>query len=88
MLDVDSFQNILEIVRCCVKANRADLIEPALIDRQHVGDVRAKIATERTARPAAASRSLFGEPTPAQRDALTEAVRRRYAAMAGKPAGQ
>jgi len=36
MFDVDSFENILAIVRTCVKANRADLIESALINRQHV----------------------------------------------------
>jgi hypothetical protein len=87
MLDVDSFQNILEIVRCCVAAGRPELIEQALIDRQHVGEVRAKIESERAARPAAASRSVFGGPSPEQLDALTEAVRRRFAAMAAKSGG-
>src|SRR5262245_34390484 len=85
MFDVDSFEHILAIVRTCVAANRADLIEGALIDRQHVSAVMAKIEAERTAHPApAASRALFGEPDPATRDALAEAVRKRSAA-AGRP---
>jgi hypothetical protein len=81
MLDVDSFQNILEIVRVCVKANRADLIEPALVDRQHVSEVREKITSERTTRPAASSRSLFGDgPTPQQQDSLAASIKRRFEA--------
>ena len=84
MLDVDSFQNILEVVRVCVKANRSDLIEPALVDRLHASEVRDRIATERAAQPAAAvtpaSRSIFGEPTPQQRAMAAGA--RRLEAMA------
>jgi hypothetical protein len=80
MLDRDSFQNLIEVVRCCVAAGRADLIEPSLIDRQHVGEVRAKIESERAARPAplpaaAANNSIFGGPTP---DALTAAIKKRF----------
>jgi hypothetical protein len=80
MFDVDSFKNILAIVRACVKANRADLIESALINRQHAGEVTARIESERATRPAApsSSRSIFGEPTPEQRDVLAEAVRKRF----------
>jgi hypothetical protein len=82
---VDSFENIIAIVRTCVQANRADLIEPSLIDRLHNGEVRAKIESERTARPAArpaaAASSIFGDgPTAEQRDALAAATKRRYEA--------
>jgi hypothetical protein len=52
MIDVDSFENILSVVRTCVSAGRADLIEQALIDRQHVSAVVARIEAERTAVPA------------------------------------
>jgi len=70
MFDADSFSNIIEVVRCCVRAGRADLIEPALIDRLHVGEVAARIEAERTAagRPAAAPRS---EVAPAARGGVT-----------------
>jgi hypothetical protein len=93
MLDRDSFQNIIEVVRCCVQAGRADLIEAALTDRLHVGEVSAKIASEQAARPAAqpaaaASGSIFGGPTPAQRDQLATVLEKRFREMYGaKPAG-
>ena len=83
MLD---FNNTIAIVRTCVNANRADLIENALFDGQSVDELRAIIDSERPTRPAAArsNRSRFDGPTPQQRDALTEAVRRRFEAMAAK----
>jgi hypothetical protein len=67
-----------------VRANRADLIEGALIDRQHASAVMARVEIERAARPApaAASRSIFGDPTPEQRDALAQAICRRFEAYA------
>ena len=81
MLDIDSFDNILAIVRTCVQAGRADLIEGALIDRQHVSAVVTRIESERATRSAAAGRSLFGDPDPATRDKLIEATRKRLEAM-------
>lgn len=89
MPDLD-FDSTIAIVRLCVNANRADLIEDALFDRKTAGDVRAMIGatieSERAARPAArpaaaANNSIFGGPTPEQADALTKAVRQRIAAM-------
>jgi hypothetical protein len=80
MLD---FDNTIAIVRTCVNANRADLIENALFERQSVSALRAQIESERAeseraTRPATASRSLFGDgPTPQQRDALAAAIKRR-----------
>jgi hypothetical protein len=84
MLDVDSFDNIISIVRACVAANRADLIEPSLIDRLHVGEVATKIESERAARPAAAANnSIFGGPTPAEADALAAAIEKRFRTQNG-----
>jgi hypothetical protein len=81
MFDADSFENILAIVRLCVASNRGDLIEPSLVDRQHVSAVMAKIEAERTARrPADQGRSSLDGPTPEQADALAEAVKRRFEA--------
>ena len=75
MLD---FNGTLTIVRTCVNAGRPDLIEDALFERLSVSDLRAKIEAERPAAPApAASPSVFGEPTPQQRDALAAAIQRR-----------
>jgi hypothetical protein len=88
--------NLPAIVRTCVLAGRPELIESALIERQHAGDVATRIERERAAQPVArtapsspapASGSIFSEPTPAQRDALTKAVRRRFDAMAPKSGG-
>jgi hypothetical protein len=103
MLDVDSFNHIIEVVRTCVAAGRADLIEPSLIDRQHVADVRARIEADKAKplraaaagspaapQPAAGTtsrRSLFGEPTAEQRDALAEATRKRFESYAKGSAG-
>ena len=90
MLD---FNETIAIVRTCVNANRADLIEDALFDGKTASDVRAMIgatieierpsrpATANTTAPAAASRSIFGDgPTPQQRDALAAAIKRRFEA--------
>ena len=82
MLD---FDNTLAIVRICVNANRPDLIESALFDRQSASDVRAMIGatieSERSSRPAAATTPVFpGGPTPQQRDALAAAIKRRFEA--------
>jgi hypothetical protein len=80
MLD---FDNTIAIVRLCVNAGRADLIEDALFDRPSVSDLRAKIEAERPTRSPAApvSRSLFGAgPTPQQADALAAAIKRRFEA--------
>lgn len=90
MLDVDSFDNLLSIVRTCIAANRVDLIEPSLIDRQHLSAVMARIETERASRPAGttAAVSYFGGPTPAERDGLQAAVGKRLESQYGiKPAG-
>ena len=86
MLD---FNETIAIVRLCVNANRADLIENALFDRQSASDVRAMIGgmieSERTSRPAAATTPLFpGGPTPQQRDALAAALKKRFESMYGK----
>jgi len=51
------------------------------------GEVAACIKSERATRLAAApspGRSIFGEPTPEQRDALAEAARKRFEAY-GRP---
>jgi hypothetical protein len=52
------------------------------------GEVKNRLtaAPQPAAQPAAsaASVSIFGGPTPAEKDALTEAVRRRLAAMTAK----
>ena len=66
MLD---FDDTIAIVRICVNANRADLIENALFDRQSASDVRAMIVamieSERPSPPAAATTPLFSAgPTP------------------------
>ena len=79
------FDNTIAIVRLCVNAGRADLIEEALFDGLSASDLRAKIESERTARPAArpaaAVRSIFGDgPTPEQRDALAAGIKRRFEA--------
>jgi hypothetical protein len=73
MLDVDSFNNIIEVVRTCVRAGRADLIEPALIDRQPASAVMARIEAER--RSARVPASATGST-----DALAVAVERRFRA--------
>jgi hypothetical protein len=76
MLDVDSFNNIIEVVRTCVRAGRADLIEPALIDRQPASAVVARIEAER--RSARAPASAAGTSA----DALAIAVERRFRSYA------
>jgi hypothetical protein len=83
MLSADAFENLLSIVRTCVAAGRAELIEPSLIDRLHVGEVQARIEADK-AKPAATlapatprHRSLFGEPTPEMWAMLREATNRR-----------
>jgi hypothetical protein len=72
----DRFDNILAVVRTCVRAGRADLIEPALIDRQHVSAVAAQIDAER--RSSRAPASAAGSSG----DALAAAVERRFRAYA------
>jgi hypothetical protein len=76
MMDVDSFDNILAVVRTCVRAGRSDLIEGALIDRQHVSAVAARIEAER--RSARAPVSAAGSSG----DALAAAVEKRFEAYA------
>jgi hypothetical protein len=88
-----SVDDAVEIAELCMLAGRADRIAEFLGGRLTPGLVRdqlAKLAAPPTPAPSAASSAtnIFGGPTPAQRDALTEAVRRRFAAMAAKPAGQ
>jgi hypothetical protein len=81
------FNDTLEIVRNCVNAGRADLIEEALFGRLSISDLRAKFEAEyvapakAAAKPAAGTRSIFGDgPTPEQRDALAAAIKRRFEA--------
>jgi hypothetical protein len=89
MFDADSFQNIILVVKACVAAGRADLIESALVDRLHVSEVHTRIEAERAglapARPAAApgnsARLWDGGPTREQADALAEATRKRSERM-------
>jgi hypothetical protein len=69
MLSADDFENLLAIVRVCVSSNRADLIEPALVGRLHVGEVAARIEAERTTTRA---------PVAASTDVLANAIRRRF----------
>jgi len=86
-----SVEAAVRIVQTCLAAQRPEAIVPALLDRRSPESVAAEMAVSRTTRPAAAlaTHSIFGDgPTPEQRDALTEAVRRRFAAVAAKPAGQ
>jgi hypothetical protein len=84
MSEAASFNNTIAIVRACVNAGRADLIEDALFARQDVAEVQAKIERERAPQPAAAAatapanRSIFGEPSPAERDKLAVALQRRF----------
>jgi hypothetical protein len=84
-----SVEAAVRIVEACLAAQRPELIVPALLDRRSPESVVAELAVSPTTGPAAAPaiRSIFGDgPTPEQRDSLTEAVRRRFAAMAAKPA--
>ena len=89
------FNHVLSIVRTCVNAGRADLIEDGLFDRLSLSELRAKIEAEgaahpaaaTTTAPAAASRSSFGEPTAGERDVLAAVLQKRFAAMYPKSDG-
>jgi hypothetical protein len=78
-----SIDDAVEIAELCLLAGRPERIAEFLGDRLTPGLVRDRLsAAPVPAAQPAASRSIFGEPTPAERDALTEAVRRRFEAMA------
>lgn len=84
-----SVETAVKIVQTCLAAQRPEMIVPALLDRRSPEGVAAELAASRTTRPAVASvaptsGSIFGEPTPAQRDALAAAIKKRFEAMAGK----
>lgn len=76
----------VRIVELCLAAQRPHLIVPALLDRCSPESVEAELAGQRAAAPSA-SRSIFGEPTREQHDALAEAVKRRFEAYAKGTAG-
>lgn len=84
-----SVETAVKIVQTCLAAQRPEMIVPALLDRRSPECVAAELAASRTT-PAAvasatpASGSIFGGPTPAQRDALAAAIKKRFEAMAGK----
>lgn len=84
-------EGAVRIVRACLEAQQPQMIVPALLDRRSPESVVAELAAARpTIQPAstipAAAASTFAGPTPAERDALAAALKKRFAAMAGKPA--
>lgn len=98
MIDYTDFSitGAVRIVEACLAANQPQAIVPALLDRRSPESVIAEMAaigttpqaTPRppTPSPAPASGSIFGEPTPAQRDALTAVLEKRFRAMYGDKA--
>lgn len=85
MLDADSFNHVLDIVRVCLAANRADLIEPALLERRSVSEVRATISAAAPAAPQPV-KVTFTKPTPAEAAALGVAIANRVRAVHGEAA--
>ena len=81
MVSVDDADEIAEL---CMLAGRPDRIAEFLGGRLTPGEVRDRLsaapaAPSPAAKPAA-SPSIFGGPTPEQRDALAAAIKRRFEA--------
>ena len=76
-------EGAIRIVKACLAAQQPDMIVRALIERRSPESVEAELAaanlTPQPAAPAPAAKptSIFGEPTPQQRDALAVAIQRR-----------
>ena len=85
--DHDRLQATIAVTRACTDAGRLDLLEGALratwFDGKAAGLAwfRLRVEGPKPAKSAAVGGSGFG-PDPATRDALAEAVRTRFAAMA------
>jgi hypothetical protein len=79
-----SVEDAIEIAELCMLAGRPDRIAEFLGSRLTPGEVRDRLsaapaAPSPAAKPAA-SPSIFGGPTPEQRDALAAAIKRRFEA--------
>jgi hypothetical protein len=91
MVRVDDAVEIAELCMLAGKPHEIVLclnarLTPSEVKRRLMAAAPAASTAEGTTRVAAAAGSLFGGPTPAERDALAAAVKRRFAAMAGKTA--
>ena len=82
-----SIEGAIRIVGACLQAGKPERIIPALLDRCSPESIAAELGAEPSVRPPkAADDSIFGGPTPEQRDALAAAIKKRFDAMAGKSA--
>jgi hypothetical protein len=86
-----SVEDAIEIAELCMLAGQPNRIADFLGSRLTPNEAKTRLA-EAAAAPAppaaakpAASPSIFGGPTPEQRDALAAAIKKRFDAMAAKP---